>query len=63
MNKPFTGFWQRDALTGVPTSDGKTTNVRAAIYLRVGSGISIVLQPYQDASHPARIVLAAAQAN
>lgn len=61
VNKPFTGFWQRDAATGVATSDGKTTNVRTGIFLKAGSGISVVLQPYQDSSRPARIVLSAAQ--
>ncbi|MFG6487072.1 hypothetical protein ACG04R_10335 [Roseateles sp. BYS78W] len=61
VNKPFTGFWQRDAASGVATSDGKTTNVRAGIFLKAGSGISVVLQPYQDSSRPARIVVSAAQ--
>lgn len=61
INKPFTGFWQRDAATAVPTSDGKTTNVRPAVFLRPGSGLSVVLQPYQDANRPARIVLSVAQ--
>ena len=61
-NQPFAGFQRRDQASGVATSDGKTTNVRAGTFLRAGSsGFTAVLQPYQDANRPARIVLSAAQ--
>lgn len=64
VNKPFAGFRQRDQASNVATSDGKTTNVRASIFLKAGnSGFTASLQPYQDSGRTARVVLSAAQPN
>lgn len=60
INKPYGGFQLREQASAVPSSDGKTTNVRSGLFLKAGSaGFTAVLQPYQDANRPARIVLSA----
>ena len=62
INSPFTGFSFRDQASNVPTSDEDTTNVRKAYFLKGGSvGVTVVLQPYQDSSKPAKLVFSVAQ--
>jgi hypothetical protein len=62
INDPYDGFSFRDYASGVATSDNSTTTVRKVFSLKGGSaGITIGLQPYQDSSKPAKIVISIAQ--
>jgi hypothetical protein len=62
INDPYDGFSFRDYASGVATSDNGTTTVRKVFSLKGGSaGITIGLQPYQDSSKPAKIVISIAQ--
>ena len=56
QNAPYAGFVSRSAASGVPVSDGSTTNVRSALLLRAAStGITVVLQPQAGPNKPARL--------
>lgn len=62
QNAPYAGFVSRSAASGVPVSDGSTTNVRSALMLRAAStGLTVVLQPQVAASRPARLTLSLAK--
>lgn len=62
QNAPYAGFVSRSAASGVPVSDGSTTNVRSALMLRAAStGLTVVLQPQVAANRPARLTLSLAK--
>lgn len=62
LNTPFAGFNFRDYVASVPVNGGGTTAVRKSVFLKTGSsGVTVVLQPYQDSSKPAKLVVSVAQ--
>lgn len=62
QNAPYPGFVSRSMASGVPLSDGGTTNVRGALMLRAAStGLTVVLQPQAAANRPARLTVSVAK--
>lgn len=64
INTPanFNGFTFRDYVASAPVNGGGTTVVRKGYFLKTGSsGVTVVLQPYQDGTKPAKIVVSVTQ--
>jgi len=61
VNDPYDGFQFRDLATGVATSNGGSTTVRKAVFLKTGVGVSVIVQPVTPSSPAGRLVLSVGQ--